>query len=323
LTGGVPSAKLRKKMTLPIPVKKITLSIILVTHNQQKALSSCLDSIYRNQCPPDFELIVVDNHSQPPISKYLKNKFPDIVWIENNRNLGYAKAVNQGIRISKGGYTLVLNSDTVLFRESLYVLVSFMHSHKRAAAAGGKILDSQGLVQPTCRRFPVYLNTLFNRSSILTRLLPKNRFSRRYLLTNWNHNNIRRVDWVCGAFIILRKEVLEKVGYFDESYFMYCEEMDWCWRAKKMGYKIYYVPEAKLIHKQNPDHYIKKIIQHHRSMYLFYKKHLKPGWLIRVSLATGALLKIFCLLLLYALGICFINLHKTLTVSNKSSNIKA
>jgi GT2 family glycosyltransferase len=294
--------------------RELDLSIIIVSFDDEKSLSGCLASVYNNDAR--FEIITIDNNPAPYISKAFKGRFPHARWVENRKNLGFAKAINQGIKKARARYILTLNSDTVLFPDSISNMVSFMDSHKKAGAAGGKILNSRGIVQPTCRRFPGYLTGFFNRTSFLTRLFPDNRFSKRYLLNHWAHENVRRVDWISGAFIIFRREALKDVGYLDEDYFMYCEEVDWCYRAKKKGWKVYYVPQAKLIHdSQHGRGATKKIIYHHRSMNTFYRKHFKKGSVLHYIVALGIFLRAAGKLLLYTLGNPFRALRKTLKVS--------
>ena len=302
----------------------LDLSIVIVSYNDREFLIQCLSSIYKNNFIYTLEIIVVNNSPHPHLSKNIKGLFPDILWIENQKNLGFVKAVNQGIKKASARYILALNSDTVVSPGSLSALVRFMDNHEKAGAAGGKILVTQGIVQPTCRRFPTYLTALFNRASILTKLFNDNRFSRRYLLSRWSHENVRRVDWVCGAFIILRREALNDVGYLDEDYFMYCEEVDWCYRAKKKGWKIYYVPEASLVHDSRHNTYVmKKIIYHHQSMNIFYRKHFGKGYILGYVVASGIFLRAAGKLLLYTLGIPFRVLHKTFSVSKADPTIKA
>ena len=299
--------------------KEPALSIVLLTYNDQELLAGCLASLYENKYSINFETIVINNGSAATLSG-LKNKFSDIRWIENKKNLGFAKSVNLGIPAARAKYILLLNSDTVLLPDSILPLIRFMDEHKKAGAVGGLILSPDGIVQPTCRRFPMYLSGLFGRTSLLKRLFPNNRFSKRYLLSNWNHKNIRKVDWVCGAYMLFRKEALIDVGYLDESYFMYCEEIDWCYQAKKKGWKVYYVPQARLIHSHRCDTYApKKIIRHHKSMYRFYCKHLRPAFGLQTLMAVGVSLKIAGLILLYLVRAAFTNLHKTLKLSNKLS----
>ena len=185
------------------------------------------------------------------------------------------------------------------------------------------MLDPKGIIRPTCRRFPTYLNGLFNRSSLLTKLFPHNRFSRRYLSSHWDRKNIRCVDWIAGTYILFRKESIQDVGCLDEDYFMYCEEIDWCFRAKQKGWKIY-VPEAKLIHHQRNNAYTKrKVIWHHQSMLRFYRKHLKIPLAIYIFIAIVIFLKLAALFLLHDLGMAFKILHKTRKVCKKLSIINA
>jgi GT2 family glycosyltransferase len=304
-------------------VQEPALSILILTYNDQEILAKCLDSLYKNNYRINFETIVINNGSAILAGSF-QDRFPNIRWIQNNKNCGFAKAINQGIKTAQAKYILVLNSDIILLPESFLPLIQFMDEHKKSGATGGKILNPEGIVQPSCRRFPDYLTGLFNRTSLLTRIFPNNPFSKRYLLSHWNHENIRRVDWVCGAYILFRKKTLLQVGCLDENYFMYCEEADWCYRAKKKGWKIYYIPQARLIHSHRCDVYTpKKIINHHKSMYRFYCKHLRPPIIFQVLIATGISLKVTLLLLLYSLGIAFNNLPKTQKVSNKLSNSKA
>jgi GT2 family glycosyltransferase len=308
----------------PLPaVQEPTLSVLILTFNDQEILNKCLVSLYKNNYSIDFETIVINNGSSI-LSGDFKNRFPDIRWIENNKNLGFARAINQGIKAARARYILVLNSDTILLPESFLPLIKFMDEHKQTGAAGGKILNPEGIVQPSCRRFPNYLTGLFNRTSWFTRLLPNNPFSKRYLLNHWDHENIRRVDWVCGAYILFRKEALIHVGYLDENYFMYCEEADWCYRAKKKGWKTYYVPQARLIHSHRCNEPTpRKIISHHKSMYRFYCKRFRPPLIFQILIVSGIFFRVGVLFLLYSLGIAFNNLARTKNVSNKLSNSKA
>ena len=299
-------------------------SVVIVSYNDQECLFSCLRSVYDNSNGHNLEIIVVDNGSANHAAKEIKERFPGIKLIENSKNLGFSKATNQGIKASGGEYILVLNSDTVLLADALTILISFMDSHQKAAAAGARVLDPQGVAQPTCRRFPTYLSGLFNRTSFLTRTFPNNRFSKRYLLSGWDHENIRRVDWVCGACIILRREALTDVGGLDEDYFMYCEEADWCYRAKKKGWKVYYVPRAKLIHHpENGKYARRKIIHHHRSMLKFYRKCLKEPLIIHALISAAVFIKLAGLLLLYVLGTAFKVISKTLKLFRIPRIIKA
>lgn len=253
-------------------LKNTSVSIVIVTYNDPGNLETCLSSLYQNSNGLNFELTVVNNGRRLP--EDIKNKFPEMALLENKKNLGFAKAVNRGINCARAEYILVVNSDTILLPNSITPLLDFMKTRPKAAACAGMITNPQGRIQPTCRRFPKPINILFNRTSLLTKLFSSNLFSKHYLLSNWNHQDIRCIDWVCGAYMLLRKDAVKDVGILDEGYFMYCEDVDWCLRAKRKGWKIYYLPQARLIHSNNCDrHTLKKIYYHYQSLFRFHKKY--------------------------------------------------
>lgn len=281
--------------------KELDLSIVIVTYNQQKAPTRCLGSLYKHNHMINFEIIVINNGSSP-LSSSLKNQFPDIRCIENNVNLGFAKAVNQGIRQATGKYLLCLNDDTVVLPFSLNKLLHFMNSNPQAIAAGGKVLNPDGSIQFSCRKFPGYLTALFNRHSLLTRIFKNNKFSKSYLMSNWSHDEVCQVDWVSACYLIMRRDAIKKVGFMDERFFMYCEDVDWCYRAKNMGLKVYYVPDAPIIHlnKVYRDNFAKNIIEHHKSIYRFYKKHYSRNFFMELAVLISLSIRtIFILLLNY------------------------
>lgn len=266
-------------------IKEPDLSILIATYNAKDTLVGCLNSLYKNNQMINFETIVINN-GPFPLSSGLKNQFPDILCIENNKNLGFAKAINQGIHQATGKYLLCLNDDTIILPSSLNKLLNFMNSNPEAIAAGGKVLNLDGSIQFSCRKFPNYLTALFNRQSLLTRIFKNNRFSTSYLMSDWPHDEVRQIDWVSGCYLIIRRDAIEKVGFMDERFFMYCEDIDWCYRAKDMGLKVYYVPDAPIIHlnKGYGDNFAKNIIEHHKSIYRFYKKHYKRKFFMELTI---------------------------------------
>lgn len=278
------------------------LSIIIVNHNAQECLSRCLESFYRNPPEIKLEVIIIDNNSQDKSIAILKDDFRGLRIIENKTNVGFAKAVNQGIRLAKGKYILCLNNDTIVMPSGLNRLLQFMDSCPQAVAAGGRVLNSDGSLQFSCRRFPNYLTAIFNRRSLLTRIFKNNKFSKNYLMSDWPHNEACEVDWVSACYLIMRRETIEKVGLFDERFFMFCEDVDWCYCAKLKGHKVYYCPEAEIIHlsgnSQKQD--LRKIIWHHQSMYKFYKKHYSKFLIMDVLVATALTIRaIFVLIIGY------------------------
>lgn len=265
------------------------LSIIIANHNAQEYLLPCLDSIYKNTSQIEFEVIIIDNGSCDQSMPLVKSRFKEVKLIENKTNAGFAKAVNQGVLLAKGEYILCLNNDTIIMPASLNKLIGFMNSCPEAVAAGGKVLNPDGSIQFSCRKFPNYSTALFNRQSLLTRLFRNNKFSNNYLMSNWPHDETRQVDWASACYLIMRREAFENVGLFDERFFMYCEDVDWCYRANQKGYKVYYFPEAPIIHyssgSEKPEFI--KIIWHHQSMYKFYKKHYSKFLIMDILVITA------------------------------------
>ncbi len=225
----------------------VDLSVSIVNYNTKEFLRKCLKSIYENTYKISFEVFVVDNNSKDGSTKMVKKEFPQVNLIENEINVGFAKANNQTIRKNSGKYILFLNSDTVVLPDSLNIMTSFMDNHPRAGALGCKLLNSDMILQPSCREFPSFITLLFE-STFLDQLFPSNKVIGRYQLGRWNHNEIREVDQPMGACLMVRRKTVDEVGLLDEEFFMFFEEVDWCYRIKKRGWKIYFLPKAKVIH---------------------------------------------------------------------------
>jgi len=294
----------------------LDLSVIILNYNVMDFLRQCLKSIYDNTHQITFEVLVVDNNSKDDSVKMVKEEFPEVKVIENSYNAGFAKANNQGLEISRGRYAILLNNDTLILPGALDKLVQFMDEHPETGAVGSKVLNADGTIQLSCRSFPSHINAIFNSSSPLTKLFPKNRFSSKYLMKDWDHNKGREVDWISGACLLVRREVVEDVGGLDEDYFMFCEDTDWCYRIKKRGWKIYYVPEASIIHyggQASKLHSNRVIIEHHKSMWLFYNKHYRKDynffltWITALAIIGRAML-----------ALTSNNVHKLLNKGQKS-----
>ena len=257
-------------------VKKPDLSIIVVSYNTRKTTHHCLESIYssfqsyKSQDAPLFEIILIDNASTKDdsasyFSDYAK-KHKNIVYIKNKVNVGFGPANNQGMKIAKGAYVLLLNSDTLILKDAIQKLFSFYQkTEKTKHFVGPKLLNQDMTPQASAAPFyslPVIFGALFLRGDHwgLTRSSPK---------------ETKRVDWVSGAAIMARKEYFEKVGGFDEQVFMYMEEVDFFYRAKKMGMKTYFYPKVKIVHLGSASSNGKTypIIQVYKGFLFFYKKH--------------------------------------------------
>jgi len=256
------------------------LSICIVNWNTRDDLEQALASIPNPDPGTSTQVIVVDNASQDGSARMVRERFPTVVLIEAGENLGFARGYNRAVAESSGRYLLVLNPDTVVHNSALKTLTTYMDAHPQVGAAGPRLLNSDGSLQYSCRRFPTPIAALF-RNTVLGKLLGPDRFTRDYLMADWDHSAPREVDWISGAAMCIRREAWETVGGFDEGFFMYAEDMDWCLRARRAGFQIHYVPEAVITHRigrssdQRP---IAMVIQFHRSMARFYSKHYAPRW---------------------------------------------
>jgi GT2 family glycosyltransferase len=235
-----------------------------------------LSSLASDPVGSSAETVVVDNDSRDGCRGVLAQKFPQVRVIANNANLGYARAVNQGIRATSGAYVLVMNPDCEVRLGSPGVLVDFLRRNGRTAVAGPRILNPDGSLEYSARAFPDHLTFLFNRYSLLTRLFPNNPFSRRYLLTDWDHASVREVDWVSGACLMVRREAIDRVGLMDEAFFMFNEDVDWCRRMRTAGWAVCYVPDAVVIHDVGASRrkvQARVIYARHLGMIHYFHKH--------------------------------------------------
>ena len=250
-------------------------TIIIVNWNTEKCLRDCLESLYFQTAGVDFEVIVIDNASSDNSTDMVNNEFPGVVLIQNSENKGFAAANNQGIAIAKGRYILLINSDTLIQDNAIEKVVKFSDSYDKAAVVACKILNPDKSLQPNCFMFPSILN-LFLSTFYLCHLFPQNRFFGRERMSWWDWRDCREVDVITGCFMFVRREAINQVGMMDDSYFMYFEETDWCYRFKKAGWKILFTPDAEIVHlgggssKQVRSEMFQ---QHIRSMLLFFKKH--------------------------------------------------
>ena len=252
------------------------LSIIIVSWNTKDYLQKCLNSIYENTKGITFEVIVVDNASSDASAQMVKNRFPQAILIENKENLGFGAANNQAIKRSRGKYALILNPDTEISGESLNTMVTFLNENPKVGSVGPKILNPNNSIQLTCARNYPTLSTEFFWLTTLVRRFPKNRVMGRYLMSYWDHTDRREVDCLSGACMMVRRDVLEKMSYFDEDYFMYGEDVDLCYRIKKAGWQIWYLPEAQIIHyggASSKTIFESATIYDRRAIQLFFKKH--------------------------------------------------
>lgn len=254
------------------------LSIIIVNYKTEELTSNCIDSVIKSNTKGfEYEIIVVDNASKDGSIEAIEKQFPEVKIIKNHENLGFSKANNIGIEASKGDYILLLNSDTVVEQNTLKGALSFAKNHKHIGALGCKILLPSGKLDPACKRsFPTPLNGLFHSLNLDT-VFPDSVHFGAYNLTYVDENKVCSIDCIMGAFMLIPRIVIDRVGMLDEDYFMYGEDIDWCYRIKDAGYQVMYYPDVRIFHhkkasgigKRNP----KVIEAFYDSMTIFYNKH--------------------------------------------------
>ena len=254
------------------------LSIIIVNYNTEDLLCRCLSAVNGRNHQFPIETLVVDNGSRDGSVSMVRRDFPNVRLIENEENMGFARANNIGLEVARGDYILMLNSDTKVLGNTLHKLVTFLNSHPEVAVVSGRLVYPDFSDQGVARTFPTPLNALFGRRSILTKLFPNNKYSKRYMVSRQNQSGEPfEVDWVSGACLMARKTVVEEVDRLDDGFFMYWEDADLCYRIKQKNWKIYCIPEAIVIHFEGKSSQKQKnsrmIIEFNKSAYRYYRKH--------------------------------------------------
>ena len=244
------------------------ISIIIVNWNTRELLGRCLASVGTTVQNLSCEIIVVDNASTDGSVAMVKERFPGVHLIENSENRGFGAANNQALRMMSGRYALLLNSDTVLVEKAVDELFSCMENHSEAAMACGQLLNADGSRQNSVAAFPTLL-TLMTNMSLLELLFPRRYPSKRYV-----HTGAVEIESGVGACLLVRREVIDVVGPFDERYFFFFEETDWAYRMRRAGWKVLHVPTALIYHFQGQSigRSIRSRIEFYRSRYQFFQK---------------------------------------------------
>ncbi|MGC9357046.1 MAG: glycosyltransferase family 2 protein [Anaerolineae bacterium] len=226
-----------------------TLSVVIVSWNVRDLLRQALQSIYNAWGDhTGLEVIVVDNASHDHTPTMIRKEFPEVRLIASTENRGYGGGANLGIAQAQGEFILILNPDVEVTDTALHRLVQYARQHPKAGLVAPQLLTPEGTVQSSRRRFPT-LPILFLESTWLQDFLPC-RIARYYYAKDVSENVVQDVDWVQGAALLVRREVAEETGGFDEDFFMYSEELDWCRRIKKAGWRIVYLPKARIVHHE-------------------------------------------------------------------------
>ncbi|RLC61067.1 MAG: glycosyltransferase family 2 protein [Chloroflexi bacterium] len=273
----------------------LDLGIVIASYNTCDLLRACLHSVYASEGDFAFEVCVVDNASSDGSAEMVATEFPQARLIANAQNVGYPSANNQGLKAfgfaktrssdpKTPRFALLLNSDTELPPDALSGMLSFMARYPDAGVAGPKLVLRDGSLDLACRRSFPTPEVSFYRMVGLSRLFPRSRRFGRYNLTYLDPDQVAEVDSVVGAFMLVRAEAIAQAGLMDEQFFMYGEDLDWAYRIKRAGWKIYYNPAVTVVHvkrastRQNP----RAQIEFYRAMDVFYRKHYAartPWWL--------------------------------------------
>ncbi len=251
------------------------LSIIIVNWNVKEDLVNCLQSIQKNPASEPFEIIVVDNASTDDTVEAVRMNFPDVIVIANDKNRGFAAANNQGIKRAVGKYIFLLNPDTIVHPDSLDILVKFMDENSDVGACGPQLLNKDGTIQPSARRFPTFRGALYRHTVFRFLHIFKKEY-KRWLMKDFDHNTQKEVDQLMGSALLIRKAVIDSIGLMDENFFLYYEEVDLCYRIKQAGWRIVFMPEAVITHlggRSSGQIPVRKRIMMLTSLLKFFRKH--------------------------------------------------
>ncbi len=283
----------------------INLSIIIVSFNTEKFTKETIDSVIKSTSRIDYEIIVVDNGSSDGSKEMLNNyskKYKNFIYVQTGENLGFGKANNLGIKRSKGRYILLLNSDTKLQKNIFPEMIDYMEKNPKAGVSTCKLLNKDGSLQGTGGGFPT-LGRVFSWMFFIEDIpfidklfIP---FHPMHPLSFYKggsmFNKKRKMDWITGAFMLFKKEVFDKVGIFDEDYFMYAEETELCYRISKLGWEIWYLPDWSIIHYGGASGGGEfSLLSEYKGIKLFYEKHMNrlENLILRLLLKMGSIIRI-------------------------------
>ncbi|MBN1550503.1 glycosyltransferase family 2 protein [bacterium] len=252
-------------------------SIIIVNYKVPDLLKQCIRSIYEAQSSESFEIFVIDNASGDNSKEIIMSHFPEVIWIQNRRNIGFSRAVNAGINASNGKFIILLNPDTRIYPGAFEAVSEFFMQNPQTGIIGGKIINPDGSVQPQCRRNIPKPRAAFMRLFGISRLFPSLPSSRQYELPSEALDSPQKVEAISGAFMCIKREVIDTIGLFDGNFFLYGEDLDYCYRATQKGFDIFYLPTASVVHVRGASrkkYPVRILFYTHHAMARFYHKHL-------------------------------------------------
>jgi hypothetical protein len=258
-------------------VKEPDLSVCVVTYCAKDLLRDCLLSLCENTAL-DYEVIVVDNGSKDGVDQMLHQEFPGVKFLANKTNLGYTFPMNQALRQAKGRCLLQLNPDTLILPQALEKLVGFLDTHPQVGICGPKVLNRDRSLQKPCRRGESTPWAVLTYFLGLSALFPKSKLFGQYLMNYMGEDQTHLVAGVSGSCMLIRRAVIDQIGYLDERFFAYQEDADFCLRARQSGWQVYYVPAAQIVHfggyggsRVQP---YRSIYEWHKSYFRYYRKNL-------------------------------------------------
>ncbi len=283
-----------RQITIP-DANVIDLSVVIVSWNIRELLGACLQSIDNGRGALNIEVIVVDGGSSDGSPEMLTEEFPWVRLIARSDNVGFPKGNNIGLAEARGRLLLLLNPDTEIEGEALSTMAHYLNTHRKVGIIGAKLLNPDGSIQSSRRRFPTLAMGFFE-STWLQPIAPSSLMDR-YYAADLPDDIVSEVDWLVGACLMTRREVLEDVGPLDEAYFMYSEELDWCRRAKEKGWQVVYLPDARIVHhvgKSSEQAVTERHINYQRAKLRYFRKfHGRiPANILRLTLLLNYLFQI-------------------------------
>jgi N-acetylglucosaminyl-diphospho-decaprenol L-rhamnosyltransferase len=254
------------------------LAVVIVNYNAGHYLTRAVRSAFECAGDASLEVVIVDNASKDGSADEAIAAQGEASLIRNEENVGFARAVNQGIRATNAPFVLLLNPDAEVLSGTLAGLLKVAADHPRAGAIGPVVRDPDGGIYPSARKVPTITEALGH--SFLGLFKPDNRFSRAYTIADWDHRSERLVEWVSGSCMLLRREALDRVGLMDEAYFFAAEDVDLCTRLRHEGWEVLFTPELEVLHQVGISRGRSKRItlEHSKSIYRYFVKFESPGW---------------------------------------------
>jgi len=225
----------------------MTLSVVITHYKTPELLALCIDSIKKTAKNIPYEIIVVDSETSIENKKFILSRYPEVNFIGFEKNVGYAKLVNAGIKEAKGKYILILNADIIVLENAIKTMLDYLEVNDTVGIVGPQLLDFTNKIQASCFADPTPRAILARRTFFGKTKQGKEEL-KKFTIGDWDKKSVREVDWVQGSAMLVRKELVNKIGLMDEAFFMYFEDADWCRRFRKNGYKVVYLPSAQMAH---------------------------------------------------------------------------